>query len=273
MTEAAVRHRAQPESAATVDGARGAAERECPPSAEVIARSCPSLTAVSNYSGLSPNVPFNRVPFAAISASGMMRRPARRAGLPGRALAVMRGSAVAGLLVVLACGKASPREPSADIAEDASGAAVPPSAQLPANGPQSASAPAAPADAPRNAPPAPGASASASCAALTRGACMESPSCTLVLEPEPPRRDLYLCRAAEPPCETIVAQSAFSGEGREGARRQCESVSGCAVDEGGCYCPCRGSGQTSVPDGPEAPGCNCACGGGAPPRCMLAPTK
>jgi hypothetical protein len=161
----------------------------------------------------------------------------------------MRSTAIAGVLLALACGKASPREPSAGPVEVAGAGA---------------------ASAPATVPRAAAASASVDCATLTRRACLEAPSCTLVHEPKPPRRDLYRCRPAEPPCETIIAQSAFSGEDREGARRQCQSQSGCVLDPGGCYCPCRGSGQTSVPDGPEASDCNCACGGGPPPRCKLA---
>lgn len=51
------------------------------------------------------------------------------------------------------------------------------------------------------------------------------------------------------------------------SRRACEARPGCAVVEARCYCPCRGAARTAVPDGPEAPACQCECGGGPPATC------
>jgi hypothetical protein len=102
---------------------------------------------------------------------------------------------------------------------------------------------------------------------------MQSTSCTLEHAPVPPRRDLYLCRPEQGPCEAGIAQRALigqnGGDASEGPR--CLQRAGCTLDPGGCYCPCGGSGQSAVPDGPEAPVCSCACGGGAPANCVPGP--
>lgn len=110
----------------------------------------------------------------------------------------------------------------------------------------------------------------AACAALSRTACMHSTSCTLEHAPRPLRRDLYLCRPEQSPCETGIAQSALigqnGGDASEGPR--CLQRTGCKLDPGGSYCPCSGAGQSAVPDGPEAPLCNCVAGGGPPANCV-----
>lgn len=113
------------------------------------------------------------------------------------------------------------------------------------------------------------------CAGLSRTHCMQSTECTLEkIEGPIPRR--YRCRAAAPPCETGVAQADFHGSGAAGVQRSlaaqaaCDARPGCRYDAGGCYCHCRGMGETTVPDGPEAEACNCECSSGKPPACVAA---
>src|SRR5690606_34279432 len=79
------------------------------------------------------------------------------------------------------------------------------------------------------------------------------------------RRSVYACRPASSPCEVGIVQAELVGNGA--SARECVARPGCRVDEGECYCHCYGYGETRVPDGPEAERCNCACGGGPPPRC------
>jgi hypothetical protein len=107
------------------------------------------------------------------------------------------------------------------------------------------------------------------CAKLTRTQCMASHECMLVHTPQPPRRDLYDCRVAEPTCEAGFAQQDFLGKTATAQRSACSKKPGCQFEAGGCYCHCRDSGQAAVPDGPEAPVCDCACSGGPPPLCAL----
>lgn len=176
----------------------------------------------------------------------------------------MRPAVLAAACLLLSCGKGASREPGGSAPEgDGTLRGTAPPLTPASTGEVAPAAEAAAGAGPGEAP------AADECAALPRQTCLESPACTLVHEPQGARRALYRCRAAEPPCETIVPQSAFSGEGRDAARRQCEGRAECVFQDADCYCPCRGSGQTSVPDGPEARSCNCVCGGGAPARCRV----
>src|SRR5690606_33932995 len=104
------------------------------------------------------------------------------------------------------------------------------------------------------------------CEQLPRTACLRAPACTLVHPPQGPRRSVYACRPATSPCEGGIVQAEIFGNGS--SARACVARAGCRVDEGSCYCSCRGYGETRLPDGPEAESCNCACGGGPPPSCV-----
>lgn len=103
------------------------------------------------------------------------------------------------------------------------------------------------------------------CEAMTRGECMASAVCTLVQASPRPGSE-YRCRPVEPPCEVEIVQATLADPG-SASRAACEARAGCGVVAGGCYCHCRGAGRAAVPDGPEAPPCNCACGGGPPATC------
>lgn len=94
------------------------------------------------------------------------------------------------------------------------------------------------------------------CASLTRTECMHALHCTLVAS----GARSYVCRDARGNCEIGLRQI-------DEDRDRCADREGCAWDEGRCYCPCRGDGQTAVPDGAEARECQCECGGGPPPGC------
>lgn len=113
------------------------------------------------------------------------------------------------------------------------------------------------------------------CEALTRTACMQSTTCTL--EHVAPRSKQYRCRPATAPCEEGLAQAGFWGSGTDGVARsreqqaECAARPGCGFVDGGCYCHCRGMGQTAVPDGDEAEPCDCECAGGPPPTCAASP--
>ncbi len=96
------------------------------------------------------------------------------------------------------------------------------------------------------------------CATLPRAHCLERPDCTLD-QPQARSRQ-YVCRDAVPPCEVGMVQAQLD-------RGQCEAQSGCVFHPASCYCHCRGMGRTAVEDGPEAPGCDCECGGGPPAMC------
>src|SRR5262245_620406 len=86
------------------------------------------------------------------------------------------------------------------------------------------------------------------CESLSRTACMQSTECTLDQEVE--RSNRYRCRPATEPCERGFAQAGFWGSGTEGVsaskaqQAECNARSGCGFVDGGCYCPCRGMGQT-----------------------------
>jgi hypothetical protein len=200
-------------------------------------------------------------------AQWWVRAPTRAAASPAVAL-----GAVALIIGLLACAQGASPEPSSSelggsdaSAAGSSGAAgspgaVPPVAPAPGSGAADPATPVSPVDAGP-------ALVVSSCSGLSRRACMASTSCTLLLAGGSLPSGDYVCRAAEPPCEVGLAQSELSGSGS--ARAECESRPGCGVDPGNCYCACRGSGQTAVPDDDETPPCNCACGGGAPPRCAL----
>ena len=99
----------------------------------------------------------------------------------------------------------------------------------------------------------------APCETLTRHACLRSVLCTLDA-PSARSSNRYVCREASGNCEVGLRQI-------EADRDRCDDRDGCAWQPGGCYCPCRGSGRTAVPDGPEAEPCDCECGGGPPPGC------
>jgi hypothetical protein len=124
---------------------------------------------------------------------------------------------------------------------------------------------------PKSSAPAP----QGACEAMTRTECMQSTQCTLEHEAERSKR--YRCRPATEPCELGFAQAGFWGSGTEGVRRSkeqqaaCDARPGCAFADGGCYCHCRGMGQTTVPDGDEAQACHCECSAGPPPTCRAAP--
>jgi hypothetical protein len=112
------------------------------------------------------------------------------------------------------------------------------------------------------------------CEAMTRTECMQSTECTLEHEAEHSKR--YRCRPATGPCERGFAQAGFWGSGTDGVRASkeqqaaCDDRPGCVFVDGGCYCHCRGMGQTTVPDGEEAPPCRCECASGPPPTCRAA---
>lgn len=121
------------------------------------------------------------------------------------------------------------------------------------------------------APAASNASSAGACASLTRTACMQSAECTLEQVGEHSRQ--YRCRPATEPCERGFVQAGFWGSGTEGVEASkaqqaaCNARPGCGFVDGGCYCHCRGMGETAVPDGDEAEACMCECGGGPPPTC------
>ncbi len=104
------------------------------------------------------------------------------------------------------------------------------------------------------------------CAEMNRHDCMHSPDCVLEAVPDGSHPGKYRCRAATSACEKDLAQIAFyESTPPEGL---CTSRPGCRYEKPGCYCMCRGYGQTSVADGSESPECNCVCAGGNPPLCV-----
>ncbi len=99
---------------------------------------------------------------------------------------------------------------------------------------------------------------SRACNTFSRGECFRATHCTLVLDKSASTNVNYLCRDAQGPCEKNMAQS---------DRATCESRPGCTLDNGGCYCHCKGYGRTAVEDKDDLPACSCVCAGGPPPRC------
>lgn len=97
------------------------------------------------------------------------------------------------------------------------------------------------------------------CEELTREECLQSLLCTLDA-PAGGTAHRYVCRPSRGNCEVGLRQIPAD-------RERCEARDGCEYAEPACYCGCRGSGQTAVPDGTEAPECDCECGGGPPARC------
>ena len=101
----------------------------------------------------------------------------------------------------------------------------------------------------------------ASCATLTRAACLASTTCTL----HHVKTGEYACRADSGPCEVDVRQS---------DKRSCEAVqvagkAACAWQPDRGYCPCAGSGRTAVDDEvTDATRCKCETGGGPPAMCV-----
>jgi hypothetical protein len=109
--------------------------------------------------------------------------------------------------------------------------------------------------------------AGAACDALTAQGCLWSPDCVLV----PTKSGPYLCRVADGPCEHGVAEadpmflSDCTGRTANGAH--------CSVRSASCFCP---NARTKVapPQGSaEAAWASvaCACGGGPPQECTIAP--
>ncbi|HMR08804.1 MAG TPA: hypothetical protein PKA88_23650 [Polyangiaceae bacterium] len=122
---------------------------------------------------------------------------------------------------------------------------------------------------PAKAPPAsqpPSPRATGVCAEMNRHDCMHSPDCVLEAVPDGSHPGKYRCRAATSACEKDLAQIAFyESTPPEGL---CTSRPGCRYEKPGCYCMCRGYGQTSAADGAESPECDCVCAGGNPPLCV-----
>lgn len=98
---------------------------------------------------------------------------------------------------------------------------------------------------------------SRACASLARTECFRSEHCFL----EWVAVSKYTCRDRQGPCETGLHQA---------DRKGCEARPGCEWIQPSCYCPFPGYGDTTVPepDGDKAGG-ECACGGGAPARCVV----
>ncbi|MBX3271946.1 MAG: hypothetical protein KF729_16880 [Sandaracinaceae bacterium] len=122
-----------------------------------------------------------------------------------------------------------------------------------------------PAEPSPGAPPAPAPAASddpgdAPCETLTRAACLRSLVCTLEA-PSGRRSDRYVCRPAAGNCEIGLRQL-------DADRDRCDARVGCMWRSASCYCPCRGSGRTTIEDPPSADVCGCACSGGPPPGCV-----
>jgi hypothetical protein len=95
------------------------------------------------------------------------------------------------------------------------------------------------------------------CAALTREACLLARDCTL----EHVAKEAYRCRPPADHCEQDYSQIAAYEQSP--ASGECEARDGCRfAPRDGCYCRCRGYGHAGVPDGDEAPRCDCECSGG-----------
>ncbi len=107
--------------------------------------------------------------------------------------------------------------------------------------------------------------ADAECVRLTRYQCYLSRECTLVRDPSDETQ--YVCRPPRNHCEADYSQlSAYETSPASGP---CEVRDGCRwMSQDGCYCSCRGHGQTAVPDGDEAPDCDCECAHGDPGGCI-----
>lgn len=111
--------------------------------------------------------------------------------------------------------------------------------------------------APAPPPPDPG---DAPCETLDRATCMRSLVCTLHA-PSGRASNRYACVAASGNCEVGLRQIAED-------RDRCDDRTGCRWRPAACYCACRGAGRAAVPDGPDAPDCDCDCAGGPPPGCV-----
>jgi hypothetical protein len=97
------------------------------------------------------------------------------------------------------------------------------------------------------------------CDDMSATQCLEAPRCVLerrAVTDTP----LYACRDAAGPCEGGVAQfdARFSVD--------CAARAGCRFEAPECFCP--STAHTRVPS-PLSP-ISCMCGGGAPPRCVVA---
>ena len=100
-------------------------------------------------------------------------------------------------------------------------------------------------------------------ARTVRGACLLSLECEL----DHLGGERYACRPERGACEQGYSQQAAYETSPAAAL--CEQRAGCTfVPMEACYCACRGYGATSVPDGAEAPECDCECAGGAPGGCV-----
>ncbi len=117
--------------------------------------------------------------------------------------------------------------------------------------------------------------AAAACGGMTRTLCMRAAHCTLELVSKRPDDYDYLCRPANSACEQNIAQANLEGTDlglSDGTVDRCNSRPGCQYQRSECYCPCKGYGQTSLPDGAAAEMCECECAGGRPPSCVAAPS-
>lgn len=120
---------------------------------------------------------------------------------------------------------------------------------------------AASAPAPVASPPANGV-----CSQMNRHDCLHSPGCVLEVADAKTFPGIYRCRPAVSACEKDLAQASFYDSPT--ASEACTRRAGCRYEKAGCYCQCRGYGQTTVEDGPETDQCLCACARGEPPRCV-----
>ena len=97
----------------------------------------------------------------------------------------------------------------------------------------------------------------ATCASLTAKQCTETRTCLL----ESGTKSGVVCRAAVG-CELRVTEHDVATlpylEQHPELVKRCEADPACRYEDRGCFCPCNLSGF---------PQCNCACGGGLPPRC------
>jgi len=97
----------------------------------------------------------------------------------------------------------------------------------------------------------------AACETLDRAQCLRATHCTMHWI----ESSTYECRTSKGSCEIDLAQT---------DKGTCESRQDCTWKPGECYCPFPGYGKTQVEDKENNSGGACACGGGAPPRCIAA---
>jgi len=100
------------------------------------------------------------------------------------------------------------------------------------------------------------------CNEMTTTDCMNSSKCTMELNPIENNEAIYICRDSINVCESNFSQSSDMKE-------KCESRKGCVYNFG-CYCPCKGYGETIVKDNAKE-SCLCDCGFGEPAGCQERP--